>query len=97
VPDSREDHVDQQSGRNRANVGPIHGDGRVGFDDSRDHHVAADLLVHNAKESSDILQGHDASLGDSAGYSFEVIVVDLPNARCLPTFNRDREEVTDHF
>jgi len=96
VPDSREDHVDQQSGGNRANVGPVHGDGRVGFDDSRDHHVTAHLLVHNAKESSDILQGYDASLGDCARYSFEV-TVDLLKAHCLPTFNKDREEIIDHF
>lgn len=72
VPNSWKNHVNYQFGGNCPNVRSVHGDGRVGFDDPRDNHVADDLLVYDPKKPSRILQRYDASLGDGAGYSFEV-------------------------
>lgn len=75
VSDSWQNHVDHESGGDRPDVGSVHGDGRAGPDDPRDHHATADLLVHHSKESGGVLQGHDAGLGDGPGYGFEVIPV----------------------
>lgn len=74
VSDSWKNHVDYKSSGDRSDVRSVHGDSCVGPDDPRYHHFADDLLVYNSKKSSGVLQRHDASLGDSAGYGFEVTI-----------------------
>lgn len=71
---SWKNYVHYKSGGDCSNVRFIHGDSNIGLDDSRDHHTAYDLLVYDSKESSSVLQRHDASLGNCAGYSFEVTI-----------------------
>lgn len=72
--DSGKNYVDLQSGSDCPDVRLIHGDCRIGLDDSRYHYVAIDLLVYDAEESSGILQRHDASLGNGLGYGFKVVI-----------------------